>query len=1037
MSSQQPLASTHISISPKILSVPRDSETPYASELTSISTSATPHVYQENTMAPLTLAPKRAQMNSRSLSLSSVQRKPLPPIGPSLAIMRYSLDHHVDTRPSLLQSPTFMSYPVDSLKFQMAQVAPVLPRKCSAIYSSKESSSVPELSPELSHELSTSAELQKSIPCQSSPSLSVPESLAPIDTTYNQPWITSPLTSPDSASSWLSETDSIVPPHLVMPALSPESHSSLNRPITSPCLKETDDLSLVPLGFQPMSPTTATLSSFFSWPGNISPALSTTTFSQQSSSPISTPPASEKGVRTANEGSYRNKPLGIDLTKANINECYFEGSKLQLPQQILTPSYCLDDMERELQEISSELAASIRREMELEDLVEQLQSEAQNVSGSGRRTSDYFSDSGTSSVKYGGEPEYKNNEIVRIMRKNEQDVAQIKLELNKTVHEERMRRKELETQVRILEEKASRTEFSSTESVDVNKRIKELEENCEDLRRRLVDERKLKENFEDLLVALKRELRDSLNERDNLRDEIVPQLRARVEGLELQAAEHEKLAYEQSKTQQEIHTIKGEKLALMISENASSEISNEINRFATASTDSQLMSFNRPNSFSLGSKLRLSPQSRTLTVKTFETKEALADRVKDIELQRDSLHLALKSLLERQEHQNRENQKKINQLEAELGKALSTSPKRPGYESEVRHLRIEINALRTRADEATQQKWQCEKGLSGLKMDLDRAEQDISSLRTLIDQNDLDYPKEANPGNISPKMICLENSFYEMKNCYSESLRKIISQNSSALDAETLQTLQEFEQVLLAAVTDREHVAQETTSLRERNKTLVEEGKLLIEEGTTLAEELRLSSQRVEDLSAQISQQLATNGTLRRRLAQTIERSEKDQEENARKIMSLQSQLRSCEDQLVNAQHISEDRILAHEEDIRDVKDSHNRQLQRTKLLPHSPLTPTMARSIKSPRYNFALGSVADDIKIGKLWQKITDLEKALSNSDSEMELVVGRMNAAQIQVMNLQNDREEALRETKRLQQAIDLEKAKATSGTWTSLLS
>jgi predicted nucleic acid-binding Zn-ribbon protein len=62
----------------------------------------------------------------------------------------------------------------------------------------------------------------------------------------------------------------------------------------------------------------------------------------------------------------------------------------------------------------------------------------------------------------------------------------------------------------------------------------------------------VKENFEDLLAALKGELTSAHNERDNLRDEIVPQLRARVEGLEAQAAQHEKLTYEQSKMQQDL-----------------------------------------------------------------------------------------------------------------------------------------------------------------------------------------------------------------------------------------------------------------------------------------------------------------------------------------------------------------------------------------------------------------------------------------------------------------------------------------------------
>ena len=114
----------------------------------------------------------------------------------------------------------------------------------------------------------------------------------------------------------------------------------------------------------------------------------------------------------------------------------------------------VEEMEKELKDISSELAASIRREMELEDLVDRLQLETQNTSGPGRRTSDYFSDSGISSVRY-GESDPKQDELDRSIRKTEQEKAQIRLELTSKVQDERTRRKQLEAQIRNLEEKAS------------------------------------------------------------------------------------------------------------------------------------------------------------------------------------------------------------------------------------------------------------------------------------------------------------------------------------------------------------------------------------------------------------------------------------------------------------------------------------------------------------------------------------------------------------------------------------------------------
>ena len=93
----------------------------------------------------------------------------------------------------------------------------------------------------------------------------------------------------------------------------------------------------------------------------------------------------------------------------------------------------------------------------------------------------------------------------------------------------------------------------------------------------------------------------------------------------------------------------------------------------------------RSNSLAQGVINRSRPPSlsRSGSVKTTESREALAERVKDVELQRDALHRALKSLLERQEHQIRENDKRIRLLEAERDRALSDSPKRIGYDKEV------------------------------------------------------------------------------------------------------------------------------------------------------------------------------------------------------------------------------------------------------------------------------------------------------------------------------------------------------------------
>jgi hypothetical protein len=113
----------------------------------------------------------------------------------------------------------------------------------------------------------------------------------------------------------------------------------------------------------------------------------------------------------------------------------------------------LADLENELREISSELAGSIRREMELEDLIERLQTEGPEVS---RRTSDYFSDSGTSSIRYGPD---RQEDIEKIRRAAEQERAQLKAEFSQRLQEERMQRTASESHVQILENQVQQVRF--------------------------------------------------------------------------------------------------------------------------------------------------------------------------------------------------------------------------------------------------------------------------------------------------------------------------------------------------------------------------------------------------------------------------------------------------------------------------------------------------------------------------------------------------------------------------------------------------
>ncbi|ERS95503.1 hypothetical protein HMPREF1624_08019 [Sporothrix schenckii ATCC 58251] len=902
-------------------------------------------------------------------------------------------------------------------------------------------------------------------------------------------------------------------------------------PSASPSTTEFSDQSYSPLpspspsSLQPPPSTTFTHASTLSTPGTNSPSQAQDGFSAF-------------GSTHTNTNKNRNL-LGIiapaktntAATKTGVeSSAYYEDylQNLQTPP-ILTPGARtaaspssstlsphslaqqqeqfghIEEMEDELKAISAELAASIRREMDLEDLVDRLQTEVNNPQPTGsKRTSDYFSDSGAISSKF-GDYDAAKEEIAQVQRRAEQEKAQIRLELTEKLTDERSRRRGLDQQIKELSERASGLDMDMRNNNDASGRVKQLESTCEDLRRRLSEERGVKENFEDLLSAMKSELQNASNERDNLRDEVVPQLRARVEGLESQAAEHARQIYETTKMQQELQSLKDENSGLRSAAAFSAD--------AGASGSANLSRSNTVKGMPGG------PPSKSATAAnaTTESREALAERLKDVEAQRDALHSALKSLLERQEFQNRENDKKIRVLELERQRLLTASPKKAGYERDVAGLRDEVSVLRRRAEEALEQKWQVEKGLSGLKMDLDRAEDEIAHLRTLLQQHDILLPSSSSSrsgsntssvydtddtaatsiGSLRAGPVTsasLETAYKNLQKSYADALERIraLESSSGALgsvipsDEKTTLALQRLERSLSSTMAERDAARDEVATHLTRLADSAGSEKTMLENERSLAGQLDASARRVEELAQQVRTQLETNAKLRDRLSQMVARGDADQKAHKSRIAGLEARLRSLEEQLVATQTAAEDRVARHEEQVAALKEAHNTQLQRLRDASggirasspsRSPVTsPRMLSStqlgglgslggaIKSPMSPMfsvngklvpppaasssrpsSRGSVVSgggasasgtaaaaaaaeeqQAQVATLKARVSELETALSKADSDMQEVVGRMNTAQIEVMQLQEDLETAGRETRRLQRLLETEKVK-----------
>ena len=496
--------------------------------------------------------------------------------------------------------------------------------------------------------------------------------------------------------------------------------------------------------------------------------------------------------------------------------------------------------------------------------------------------------------------------------------------------------------------------------------------------------------------------------------------------------------------QQELQSLKNENTTLMNARRLQLEMQQHALRFNSIAeeedpippTPTAKIGLTRSSSVARGSGVgsasglsRTSSLSRhnSVSAKERESRDSLADRVKDIEMQRDALHRALKSLLDRQSYQNREHEKKMRALETERDRALQAqSPRRTGYEKEVTGLRFEINQLRRRADDALMQKWQCEKGLGGLKMDLDRAEQETTSLRTLLQEHDILIPEipirdsQDIESGTQVTSASLERAYKQLQATQALSIERIRELHgqlpSSGDDAHTAETMDSLLKSITDAEAQRDYAQKLAEVYRAKAESLQEADSFHTGENAGLVEQLRASATRVESLAAQVRLQLASNSDLRQRLAEAIGRGEREQQTSAARINSMQGKLKTLEDKLMSAQQHSEEAFAKHEEEVREINDSHNTQLQRLKgglrtptfYSPKSPLSPMFAA--KSPRLSkttSGLGmSMNEALRTQVLENKVVELEKALGDADKEMEEVVSRMNLAQIEVMELQSAR-------------------------------
>src|SRR6202000_2188260 len=211
-----------------------------------------------------------------------------------------------------------------------------------------------------------------------------------------------------------------------------------------------------------------------------------------------------------------------------------------------------------------------------------------------------------------------------------------------------------------------------------------------------------------------------------------------VEGLEAEASDTQALMYENTRMQQELAAVKG---------GAPVRMGGIAEEGGVSPGGSRVAGLSRSGSLARTGSKRGGSLTRSGSVRDIgdgsgrhRSSSLSGDAFKDIEDQRDALHKAMKLLIVRCEKQRRGHERPIKKLTNAKTKAEQYTPNKNAYHREVAFLKEEVTTLRKRTEDALDQKWQYEKGLSGIKMDLDRAEMETRGLRIILQEHDILAP---------------------------------------------------------------------------------------------------------------------------------------------------------------------------------------------------------------------------------------------------------------------------------------------------------
>jgi chromosome segregation ATPase len=374
----------------------------------------------------------------------------------------------------------------------------------------------------------------------------------------------------------------------------------------------------------------------------------------------------------------------------------------------------------------------------------------------------------------------------------------------------------------------------------------------------------------------------------------------------------------------------------------------------------------------------------------------------------------LKLLISRYDKQQKEHQRAIKKLNKEKKaadlKGDTANPKRSQYTREVTFLKEEVTALRKRTEDALEQKWEYEKGLAGIKMDLDRAEQETRGLRHLLQEEDIVLTSPEAPADPAKDQLSFSISTAKSERDYARRMAEAFRQRALNL--------------------------QETYSTDSSD-----------EQQPPSVSKLFDSANSMDELAEKLDAQVRANVDLRSRLTEAVEKGEREQRESTRQVEEMQRRLAELEDSVLAAAAHSESTLSTHEGEVRRLEEAATPLLKRLEaptpnpnnLAPFpnatpssSPLlaqgfTPRLQPSRKRSTDISANASLQEVSKTQYLEREVREMEFMLREAAAEMQRVVQRVHRGQDEVAELTGERDRAVSEMRRLKGLIADEERKA----------